>query len=52
MSGDIIHSETPCKRSMRVDPGWNQITFEGGACKQLVRFQSGLSAAKWSCQYS
>jgi len=32
--------------------GWNRISFEGGACKQLVRFLSGLSAAMRSCQYS
>ena len=37
---------------MWVEPGWNRISFEGGACKQLVRFLSGLSAARRSCQYS
>ena len=30
----------------------NPVTFEWGACKQLVQFLSGLSAADRSCQYS
>ena len=37
---------------MWVEPSWNLISFEGGACPQLVQFLSGLSAAWRSCQYS
>ena len=35
-----------------LNPGWKRISFEGGACKQLVRFLSGLSDAWRICQYS
>jgi len=48
----IVNRFTQPTSGCELNRGWNRISLEGGACKQLVRFLSGLSAAWRSCQYS
>jgi len=48
----IVNQFTQPTSGCELNPGWNRISLEGGACKQLVQFLSGLSAVWRSCQYS
>ena len=41
----IVNRFTQPTSGCGLNLGWNRISFEGGACKQLVWFLSGLSAA-------
>ena len=44
----IVNRFTQPTSGCGLNPGWNRINFEGGTCKQLVRFLSGLSiSAAW-----